>query len=121
MREDATNEQIGAWLSALKDMGTVREDLVRIAKARIEKGETVPGWRTQQRKGRIWDKSVRDVDGVESQARVLAERLGATPEDFITQSLKSPAQMAKTLPREALADVTEETATTALVSVGGVK
>jgi hypothetical protein len=49
----------------------------------------------------------------------LAERLGATPGDFIAQSLKSPAQMAKTLPKEALAGVTEEIATTALVSAGG--
>lgn len=120
MHEDATNEQIGAWLNALKDMDTVREDLVRIAKARIEKGETVPGWRTQARRGRIWAQDIREADGgVEGQARALAARLGATPEDFITQSLKSPAQMAKTLPKEALAGVTEETATTALVSAGG--
>ena len=120
MSEDATNEQIGAWLTALKDMDTVREDLVRIAKARIEKGETVPGWRTQARRGRIWAQDIREADGgVEGQARALADRLGATPEDFITQSLKSPSQMAKTLPKETLAGVTEETATTALVSTGG--
>ena len=120
MHEDATNEQIGAWLTALRDMDTVREDLVRIAKARIEKGESVPGWRTQARKGRVWDKEIRDADGVESQARILAARLGATPEEFISQSLKSPAQMAKTLPKESIATVTEETTTTALVN-GGAK
>ena len=122
MHEDATNVQIGAWLNALKDMDTVREDLVRIAKARIENGESVPGWRTQARRGRIWAQDIRETDGgVEGQARVLAERLGAAPEDFITQTLKSPAQMAKTLPKDALAGVTEETATTALVSAGGSK
>jgi hypothetical protein len=120
MREDATDEQIGAWLTALKDMDTVREDLVRIAKARIEKGETIPGWRTQARRGRIWARDIREAEGgVEGQARALAERLGAAPDDFVTQSLKTPAQMAKTLPKETLADVTEETATTALVSAGG--
>jgi hypothetical protein len=120
MREDATDEQIGAWLTALKDMDTVREDLVRIAKARIEKGEAIPGWRTQARRGRIWARDIREAEGgVEGQARALAERLGAAPGDFITQSLKTPAQMAKTLPKETLADVTEETATTALVSAGG--
>ena len=95
--------------------------MVRIAKARIEKGEAVPGWRTQARRGRIWAKDIRDTEGVEGQARALAERLGATPEDFITQTLKSPAQMAKTMPKEAIAGVTEEVATTALVSAGGVK
>lgn len=118
MHEDATNEQIGAWLNALRDMDTVREDLVRIAKARIEKGESVPGWRTQARKGRVWDKEVRDADSVESQARILAERLGATPEEFISTSLKSPAQMAKVLPKEAIATVTDEVLSSALVKQG---
>jgi hypothetical protein len=88
--------------------------------ARIEKGETIPGWRTQARRGRIWARDIREAEGgVEGQARALAQRLGAAPDDFVTQSLKTPAQMAKTLPKETLADVTEETATTALVSTGG--
>lgn len=118
MHEDATNEQIGAWLAALKEIENVKDDLVRIAKVRIEKGESVPGWRTQTRKGRVWDKEIRDADSVESQARILAERLGATPEEFISQSLKSPAQMAKTLPKEAIATVTEEVFSSALVKQG---
>ena len=120
MREDATDEQIGSWLTALKDMDVVRDDLVRIAKARIEKGEAIPGWRTQARRGRIWAQAIREADGgVDGQAAALAERLGLDQNDLITKSLKTPAQMAKTLPKDALADVTEETATIALVSAGG--
>lgn len=120
MREDATDEQIGAWLTALKDMDAVRDDLVRIAKARIEKGETIPGWRTQGRRTRIWAQAIREADGgVDGQAAALAERLGLAKDDLVTKSLKTPAQVAKTLPKDALADVTEETTTTALVSTGG--
>lgn len=120
MQQDATDEQIGAWLTALKAIEDVRADLVNIAKARIHAGAAIPGWRVQSRRGRIWSQEIRDAEGgVEGQARALAERLGAEPGAFIAQSLKSPAQMAKTLPNEALAGVTEETATTALVSTGG--
>lgn len=120
MQQDATDEQIGAWLTALKAIEDVRADLVNVAKARIHAGASIPGWRVQSRRGRIWAQEISDADGgVEGQARALAERLGAEPDAFIAQSLKSPAQMAKTLPNEALALVTEETATTALVSAGG--
>lgn len=121
MHEDATNEQIGAWLSALKDMDTVREDLIRIAKARIAKGEAVPGWRTQSRRTLSWCRDIRDRSGVQDQAAALAARLGGATEDYVNLSLKSPAQMAKTLPKDALNGATEEATTVALVSVGTVK
>ena len=120
MKQDATDEQIGVWLTALKAIEDVRADLVNIAKARIHAGVTIPGWRMQTRRGRAWSQDIRDADGgVEGQAQALAERLGVAPDAFIARSLKSPAQMAKTMPNEALASVTEETATTALVSTGG--
>lgn len=121
LHEDATNEQIGAWLEALKDISTVKDDLTRIAKMRIEKGEIVPGWRIQRRKSRQWPDSLKEFGGVSDMAAELARRLDAKPEDFITASLKSPAQMSKTLPKEEIAKVTEEITTTALISNGGGK
>lgn len=121
LHEDATNEQIGAWLEALKDISIVKDDLTRIAKMRIEKGEIVPGWRIQRRKSRQWPDSLKEFGGVSDMAAELARRLDAKPEDFIATSLKSPAQMSKTLPKEEIAKVTEETTTTALISNGSTK
>ena len=118
MSEDATNEQIGRWLAALKEIDYARDDLTRIAKARMEKGEVVSGWRLQRRKSLRWPEAV--VNGtVDEAAGWLAEHLNAKAEDFIARSVKSPAQMAKVLPKETIAKVAEETMTTALVAGGG--
>lgn len=119
MNEDATNEQIGRWLAALKEIEYVRDDLVRIAKARMEKGEAVSGWRLQRRKSLRWPEAVTNGT-VDEAAGWLAENLGAKAEDFIVRSVKSPSQMAKVLPKESIAKVAEETTTTALVA-GGAK
>ena len=119
MSEDATNEQIGQWLAALKEIDYARDDLTRIAKARMEKGEAVPGWRLQRRKSMRWPEAVTNGT-VDEVAGWLAENLSAKAEDFIARSVKSPAQMAKVLPKEAIAKVAEETTTTALVA-GGAK
>ena len=119
MSKDATNEQIGAWLTALRDIETIRDDLTRIAKLRIDAGQTVPGWRTQTRRSRVWAKDIRDLPDVDAQAECLSKSFGIEPEQLITKSLRTPAQLAKTLPKDALAGVTEETATLALVSTEG--
>lgn len=119
MSKDATNEQIGAWLTALRDIETIRDDLTRIAKLRIDAGQTVPGWRTQMRRSRIWAKDIRELSDVDAQAECLSKSLGVEPEQLVTKSLRTPAMIAKTLPKDALAGVTEETATLALVSTEG--
>lgn len=119
MSKDATNEQIGAWLTALRDIETIRDDLTRIAKLRIDAGQTVPGWRTQTRRSRVWAKDIRELPDVDAQAECLSKSLGIEPEQLVTKSLRTPAQLAKTLPKDALAGVTEETATLALVSTEG--
>lgn len=119
MSKDATNEQIGAWLTALRDIETIRDDLTRIAKLRIDAGQTVPGWRTQTRRSRVWSKDIRELSDVDAQAECLGKSLGIEPEQLVTKSLRTPAQLAKTLPKDALAGVTEETAALALVSTEG--
>lgn len=119
MSKDATNEQIGAWLTALRDIETIRDDLTRIAKLRIDAGQQVPGWRTQTRRSRVWAKDIRELPDVDAQAECLGKSLGIEPEQLVTKSLRTPAQLAKTLPKDALTGVTEETATLALVSTEG--
>lgn len=117
MQEDATDEQIGAWLDALRGMDVVREDLTRIAKARISAGAEIPGWRLQARKGKQWGPDIRAAGDAHAQAEALAAAIGGNPVDYITESLRSPAAVAKTVPKDALAPVVEDTVTTALVGV----
>lgn len=117
MQEDATDEQIGAWLDALRGMDTVRDDLTRIAKARISAGAEIPGWRLQARKGKQWGPDIRAAGDAHAQAEALAAAIGGNPVDYITESLRSPAAVAKTVPKDALAPVVEDTVTTALVGV----
>lgn len=117
MQDDATDEQIGAWLDALRGMDTVRDDLTRIAKARIASGATIPGWRTQARKGKQWAAEIRDAGTPRAQAEALAAAIGGEAQDYIAESLKSPVAVAKTVPKDALAPVVEDTVTTALVGV----
>ena len=47
--------------------------------------------------------------------RENAERLGIDHEDLLKVSVKTPAEMKKTLPTDAIASVTRETATSALI------
>lgn len=119
MSEDATDEQIGAWLDALRGMDTVRDDLTRIAKARISSGAKIPGWRLSNRKGKAWSQEIRDAGDVRAQASALALALGGEPSDYISEKLATPASVGKSVPKEALADVTEDSVTVALVSDGG--
>lgn len=110
--KDATDEQIGAWLTALKRVDKVADDLSRIAKARISDGATIPGWRISWRKKLDWDTDEKDPRAA---AQSIAERLGIDHEDLLKLSVKTPAEMKKTLPAEAIASVTRETATSALI------
>lgn len=121
MAADATDEQVGAWLDALRGMDTVREDLTRIAKARIAAGATVPGWRIQSRKGKDWGPGIRGAGDVREQASALALAIGGDAADYIAESLKTPAVVGKSVPKEALAPVIVETVSSALVSTGGRK
>lgn len=117
MTEDATNEQIGVWLDALKEIENARDDLSRIAKARMANGDSIPGWRLQSRRMRSWSEDVQSEGEPAQQATWLSRNLGGAAEDFLSVSLRSPAQMAKTVPKDALNRYTEETVSTALVKV----
>lgn len=110
--KDATDEQIGAWLTAIKRVDKVAEDLARIAKARISDGATIPGWRISWRKKLDWDTDEKDPQKC---ACEIAERLGIDHEDLLKVSVKTPSEMKKTLPTDAIASVTRETATSALI------
>ena len=117
MAEDATNEQIGVWLDALKEIENARDDLIRIAKARIGNGDTIPGWRLQPRRVKAWTEDVQNAGTAWQQGEWLSENLGGTVEDFLTVSLRSPSQMAKTIPKDELSKYVEETVSNALVKV----
>ena len=112
MNQDATDEQIGAWLTAIKRVDKVADDLSRIAKARISDGAEIPGWRISWRKKLDWDTEEKDPHAV---ACDIAGRLGIDREDLLKISVKSPAEMKKTLPADAIASVTRETACSALI------
>lgn len=116
MRQDATDEQIGTWLTALKAIEDVRADLVNIAKIRIHAGGEIPGWRTQARRARQWCERIRDAEPREAAAE-LAGALGIAEDAAVSVALKSPAQLGKLVPKDALAPYIEETATLALVEV----
>lgn len=112
MQQDATDEQIGAWLTAIKRVDKVADDLSRIAKARISEGAEIPGWRISWRKKLDWDTDEKDPRAA---ACEIANRLGIDHEDLLKISLKSPAEMKKTLPADAIASVARETASSALI------
>ena len=112
MQQDATDEQIGAWLPAIKRVDKVADDLSRIAKARISEGAEIPGWRISWRKKLDWDTDEKDPRAA---ACEIANRLGIDHEDLLKISLKSPAEMKKTLPTDAIASVARETASPALI------
>lgn len=112
MNKDATDEQIGAWLTAIKRVDKVADDLARIAKARISAGSEIPGWRISWRKKLDWDTEEKDPHAA---ACDIANRLGIDHEDLLKISVKSPAEMKKTLPADAIASVTRETASSALI------
>lgn len=112
MNKDATDEQIGAWLTAIKRVDKVADDLARIAKARISAGSDIPGWRISWRKKLDWDTEAKDP---REAACEIANRLGIDHEDLLKISVKSPAEMKKTLPADAIASVTRETASSALI------
>ena len=110
--KDATDEQIGAWLTAIKRVDKVADDLARVAKARISGGSEIPGWRLSWRKKLDWDTEEKDPSAA---ANDIAGRLGVDPEDLIKISVKSPAELKKTLPADAIASVTRETVSSALI------
>lgn len=115
MAQDPTNEQIGVWLDALKEIENARDDLSRIAKARIGNGDTIPGWRLQTRRVKAWAEDVQKAGTAWQQGEWLSENLGGTVQDFLTVSLRSPSQMAKTIPKDELSKYVEETVSNALV------
>lgn len=111
---DATDEQIGAWLTAIKRVDKVADDLSRIARARIGGGAEIPGWRVSWRKKLDWQTDTKDARAA---ADEIAEKLGIDADELIKVSLRTPAEMKKTIPAEKLADVTSETASPALIGV----
>ena len=112
MNKDATDEQIGAWLVAIKRVDKVADDLARIARARISGGSEIPGWRLSWRKKLDWDTEEKDPRAA---ANDIAGRLGIDPEGLIKISIKSPAELKKSLPADAIARVTRETVSSALI------
>lgn len=113
MSKDATNEQIGAWLTAFKKVDEMREDLIRIAKARMSAGNDIPGWRLQTRRTRQWREEYRGVE----HAAELAAALGLPEDDVVLKSLITPAGASKAVPKDIVASCTEEVVQTALVEV----
>ena len=121
MTEDATDAQIGTWLDALRGIDVVREDLSRIAKARIAAGETIPGWHVQNRRSKQWCEAIREAPTVQAKAQMIANAIGGHASDYVTEALKTPAAVGKSIPSDALAPIIEETIAPALVSAGGKK
>lgn len=113
--KDATNEQIGAWLAALKRVDKAAADLSRIAKMRIEAGAEIPGWRMSYRKTLQWPQ--KDAP-IMQQAEEIAEKLGISPSELIKETLRTPADLKKTVPLEALKEICEEKSTGALIAKG---
>ena len=113
MHSDATDEQIGAWLTALKKVDEMREDLARIAKARMSAGNDIPGWRLQTRRTRQWREEYRGIE----HAAELAAALGLPEGDVVLKSLITPAAASKAVPKDTVANCTEEVVQTALAEV----
>lgn len=113
LTKDATNEQIGAWLTALKRVEKAAGDLSKIAKMRIDAGADIPGWRLSFRKTLQWPQ--KDAP-ILQQAEEIASALGVSPGELIKESLKTPAEMKKTVPAEKLKAVCEEKSTAALIA-----
>lgn len=111
--KDATNEQIGAWLTALKRVDKAAADLTRIAKMRIDAGAEIPGWRISTRRTLAWP--TMDLP-VMQQAEKLGEALGVPAWDLIKETLRTPADMKKTIPAEVMRAVCEEKTTSALIA-----
>lgn len=111
--KDATNEQIGAWLTALKRVDKAAADLTRIAKMRIDAGAEIPGWRISLRRALAWP--TMDLP-VMQQAEKLGEALGVPAGDLIKETLRTPADMKKTIPAEVMRAVCEEKTTSALIA-----
>lgn len=113
MHSDATDEQIGTWLTALKKVDEMREDLTRIAKARMSAGNDIPGWRLQTRRTRQWREEYRGI----GHAAELAAALGLPEDDVVLRSLITPAAASKAVPKDIVASCTEEVVQTALAEV----
>lgn len=113
LTKDATNEQIGAWLTALKRVEKAAADLSKIAKMRIDSGADIPGWRLSFRKTLQWPQ--KDAP-ILQQAEEIAEALGIPAGELIKESLKTPAEMKKTVPAEVLKKVCEEKSSAALIA-----
>ncbi len=111
--KDATNEQIGAWLTALKRVDKAAADLTRIAKMRIDAGAEIPGWRISTRRTFAWP--TMDLP-VMQQAEKLGEALGVPAGDLIKETLRTPADLKKTIPAETLRAICEEKTTRALIA-----
>ena len=111
--KDATDEQIGRWLTAIKAVDKVSADLARIARARISAGSDIPGWRISYRKKLDWDVH---TDGVEEQAAEIAAKIGVDPSELIKTELRSPSEMKKTVASEKLATATRESSSAALIA-----
>lgn len=109
---DATDEQLGAWLSACKAVDKVSEDLARIAKARIAAGATIPGYRLQSKRTLTWATTAQTVA---EQAVDIAAKLGCQPNELLKLGLRSPADMKKSIDAERIASCTTEQKSTAII------
>jgi hypothetical protein len=93
--EELTPEQRQAVLDSADDviawLKAVKEDAHR----RLERGESLPGWKlVAKRATRTWTKDADDV------ADELCERFGLGDEDMFDRKLRSPAQIEKLVSKE---------------------
>lgn len=84
------NDEISEILTKADMIESWVEGIRAEAKARIEAGQTIPGWKLEPtRPTRKWED--------EDEVRKVMKKAGLTPAEMIENKLKSPAQMEKTL------------------------
>ena len=81
----------------------------------IDAGGDIPGWRISYRRTLQWPQM--DLP-IMQQAEKLAERLGVAPAELIKETLRTPADLKKTVPAETLREVCEEKTSAALIARG---
>jgi hypothetical protein len=74
------------------------------------------------RRVKQWASAIRDAgETPREQAEAIGRAIGVDPETLLAETLRTPAQVAQTMPKDALAAVVEETNSPALVAAKGRK